>query len=32
MKKYLYKNIDLFYSGGWQADCLHNGKRFALHR
>ena len=28
----LYKNIVLFYSGGWQADCVHNGKRFALHR
>lgn len=32
MKKYLYKNICLFYSGGWQADCVENEKRFVLHR
>ncbi len=32
MKRYLYKNISLFWDNGWQADCVANGKRFALHR
>ena len=32
MKKYLYKNIELFWSNGWQADAVCNGNRFALHR
>ncbi len=28
----MYRNIILFWSGGWQADYEENGKRFALHR
>ena len=28
----LYKNIVLFWDNGWQADYVHNGNRFALHR
>ena len=32
MTSYKYNNIVLFWSGGWQADCLANGKQFALHR
>lgn len=28
----LYKNIILFWDGGWQADYEDNRKRFTLHR
>lgn len=30
--KYRVKDIKIFWSGGWQADCVSNGNRFALHR
>lgn len=33
MKKYLYKNIVIFWNNGWQADYkLPNGECFAVHR
>lgn len=32
-RKYLYKHIICFqYYGTWNADCVYEGKRFALHR
>lgn len=32
MKKYLYKNIDLFWDNGWHADYVTNKTRISLHR
>lgn len=32
MKKYLYKNIHLFWNNGWHADYVTNKIRIALHR